>query len=154
MEAQKMKKMMFPALAVAALFVAPALAGAQAQTPTPAPSPTAPPTTQSPTAAPTQAPTQAPTTAGSQSADHKASAKAQTAKGELVKVDADAKKITIKGADGVETDFAYSEATEVAGGREGVAGLATKSGSKVTVHFTSDMGTKTATKIEVAGDKK
>jgi len=24
----------------------------------------------------------------------------------------------------------------------------------VTVHFTSDMGTKTATKIEVAGDKK
>jgi Cu/Ag efflux protein CusF len=150
-----MRKTMFPAIAAAALFVAaPALAGAQA-TPPPA---STPPATQSPTTAPTTAPTQAPTTApttaGSQSADHKASAKAQTAKGELVKVDADAKKITIKGTDGVETDFAYSEATEVAGGRDGVAGLATKSGSKVTVHFTSDMGTKTATKIEVAGDKK
>ena len=70
------------------------------------------------------------------------------------RVDADAKKITIKGADGVETEFAYSAATEVAGGREGVSGLATKSGSKVTVHYTSDMGTKTATKIEVSGDKK
>ena len=136
-----MRKTMLPAVAAAALFVAaPALASAQA------PSPTAPPATQAPT---TPAPT-----AGSQSADRKASAKAETAKGELVKVDADAKKITIKGADGVETDFAYSAATEVEGGRDGVAGLATKSGSKVTVHFTSDMGTKTATKIEVAGDKK
>ncbi len=37
---------------------------------------------------------------------------------------------------------------------DGVAGLATKSGSKVTVHFTTDMGKKTATKIEVSGDKK
>ncbi|MEO5820989.1 MAG: hypothetical protein ABIT71_10810 [Vicinamibacteraceae bacterium] len=71
-----------------------------------------------------------------------------------MKVDAVAKTLSIKGADGVETEFAYSDATEVAGGRDGVAGLATKSGSKVTVHFTSDMGKKTATKIEVAGDKK
>ncbi len=39
-----------------------------------------------------------------------------TAKGELVKVDADAKTITIKGADGVETEFAYSATTEVKGG--------------------------------------
>ena len=47
--------------------------------------------------------------------------------------------------------FAYNDTTEVAGGREGVAGLATKAGSKLTVHFTTDMGKKTATKIEVAG---
>ena len=77
-----------------------------------------------------------------------------TAKGELVKVDADAKTITIKGADGVETEFAYTATTDVKGGPDGVAGLATKSGSKVTVHFTTDMGKKTATKIEVSGDKK
>ena len=63
-----------------------------------------------------------------------------TAKGELVKVDADAKTITIKGADGVETEFAYTATTEVKGGRDGVAGLATKSGSKVTVHFTTRHG--------------
>jgi hypothetical protein len=128
-----MKKMTFPALAAAALLVAPALAAAQSPSPSPSP-------------APTQAP--APSTAEPR-AD-----KAQTAKGELVKVDADAKTITIKGADGVETEFAYTATTDVKGGPEGVAGLATKSGSKVTVHFTSDMGKKTATKIEVAGDKK
>ena len=85
-------------------------------------------------------------------AEHR-SAKAETVKGELVKIDAVAKKLTIKSADGIETDFAYSDATEVAGGQDGVAGLATKAGTKVTVHFKSDMGTKTATKIEVA-DKK
>ena len=66
-----------------------------------------------------------------------------------MKVDATAKTITIKGADGVETEFAYTATTEVPGASDGVAGLATKSGSKVTVHFTSDMGKKTATKIEV-----
>lgn len=127
-----MRKMTFPALAAAALFVAPALAGAQSPSPSPAP-----------------APTQAPAPVAEPKAD-----KAQTAKGELVKVDADAKTITIKGADGVETEFAYSAATEVSGGPDGVAGLAAKSGSKVKVHFTTDMGKKTATKIEVSGDKK
>ena len=125
----------FSALAAAALFVAPALAGAQAPSPSPSPSP-----------APTQAP--------APSAAEPRADKAMTAKGELVKVDADAKTITIKSADGVETEYAYTAATDVAGFREGVAGLATKSGSKVTVHFTTDMGKKTATKIEVAGDKK
>jgi hypothetical protein len=128
-----MKKMTFTAIA-AALFVAPALAGAQAPPPSPAP-------------APTQAPAPAPIAA--QASERKA----ETAKGELVKVDADAKKLTIKSADGVETEFAYNETTEVAGGRDGVAGLATKAGAKVTVHFKSDMGTKTATKIEVQGAK-
>jgi len=129
-----MRKITFPALAAAAFFIAPALAGAQSPSPSPSPSP---------------APTQAPAPMAEPKAD-----KALTAKGELVKVDADAKTITIKGADGVETEFAYSAATEVPGGRDGVAGLATKSGSKVTVHFTNDMGKKTATKIEIAGDKK
>ena len=129
-----MRKITFPALAAAAFFVAPALAGAQSPSPSPSP-------------APTQAPAPAPM------AEPKAD-KALTAKGELVKVDADAKTITIKGADGVETEFAYTATTDVKGGSDGVAGLATKSGSKVTVHFTSDMGKKTATKIEVSGDKK
>ena len=132
-----MKKMTFSALAAAALFVAPALAGAQSPSPSPSP-------------APSPAPTQAP----APSAAEPRAEKALSAKGELVKVDDAAKTITIKGADGVETEFAYSAATEVAGGRDGVAGLATKSGSKVTVHFTTEMGKKTATKIEVSGDKK
>ena len=70
-----MRKMTFPALA-AALFIAAALAGAQSPSPSPSPS-TAP--------APTQA--KAPSTA-EPGAD-----KAMTAKGELVKVDADAKTV-------------------------------------------------------------
>lgn len=133
-----MRKMTFPAIAAAALFVVPALAGAQ----TPPPAPT-----------PTPVPTQEPATATAPAPMQRAS-KAETAKGELVKVDDAAKTISIKGADGVETVFAYSAATEVAGGRDGVAGLATKAGTKVTVHFTSEAGTKTATKIEIQGEKK
>lgn len=134
-----MKKMMFSAFA-AAVIAAPALAGAQSPSPSPAPSPQTPPATSPAATAPAQA-------------GESRAAKADKAMGELVKVDAVAKKITIKSADGIETDFAYSDATEVAGGQDGVAGLATKAGTKVTVHFKSDMGTKTATKIEVA-DKK
>jgi hypothetical protein len=135
-----MKKMMFSAFA-AAVIAAPALAGAQSPSPSPAPSPQTPPATPPPTA-----------TAPAQAGEARA-AKADKAMGELVKVDAVAKKITIKSADGVETDYAYSDTTEVAGGQDGVAGLATKAGTKVTVHFKSDMGTKTATKIEVADRK-
>ena len=125
-----MKRMMFPAIA-AALFVAPTLAAAQA------PAPQTPPQSEPPAAA---APAQpAP------------KSEAALVRGELVKVDADGKKITVKGADGVETEFAYNDATEIAGGRDGAAGLATKSGSKVVVHYTSDKGVNTATKIEIQG---
>lgn len=127
-----MKKMTFPAIAAAALFVAaPALASAQAPQPAP------------------PSPTQAPAPASQEPR----AARAEKAQGELVKVDVDAKTITIKSADGVETQFAYTEATDVGGARDGVAGLATKAGSKVTVHFTSDMGKKVATKIETSEKK-
>ena len=136
-----MKQMTYSAIA-AAFIALPALAGAQQ------------PNQQPPSPSPAPAPAPAPMPREqSQSAD-RADKKTDTVKGELVKVDADAKKITIKDSAGVETEFAYTATTEVGGGREGVAGLATKSGSKVTVHFTNDMGTKTATKIEVSGDKK
>jgi hypothetical protein len=124
--------MMFPALA-AVLIASPALAGSQA--PAQTPPPTTPPSTQAPAPMP-----------------EPRAAKADKVTGELVKVDDVAHKLTIKGADGVETEFAYSDATEVAGGT-GIAGLATKAGAKVTVHFKSDMGVKTATKIETS-DKK
>jgi hypothetical protein len=128
-----MKKMMFSAIA-AAVLAAPALAGAQS----PSPSPQTPPPSQTPP----------PATASPAPSGEARSARAEKVTGELVKVDAVAKKITIKGAGGADTDFAYSDATEVAGGQD-IAGLATKAGTKVTVHFKSDMGVKTATKIEV-----
>jgi hypothetical protein len=123
--------MMFPALA-AVLIASPALAG---QAPAQTPPPSTPPSTQAPAPMP-----------------EPRAARAEKVTGELVKVDDVAKKLTIKGADGIETDFAYSDATEVAGGT-GIAGLATKAGAKVTVHFKSEAGVKTATKIETS-DKK
>jgi hypothetical protein len=79
-------------------------------------------------------------------------ADAKSVSGELVKVDAEAKKIAIKGADGTEQMFAYSDATEVTGA-EGVAGLATKAGTRVTVHFTGEGDARTATKIEVQAQR-
>jgi hypothetical protein len=128
-------KQTFNALAAALFIAAPALAGAQT------------PPSQSPSPSPSPSPAPAPATPAPMQSEGR-SARAETAKGELVKVDADAKKITIKGADGMETDYAYTDTTDVAGG-SGVAGLATKAGTRVTVHFKSEAGTKTATKIEV-----
>lgn len=78
------------------------------------------------------------------------SAKSQTVKGELVSVDDAAKSITIKDETGAEQKFTYDDKTDVSGAREGVAGLATQAGSKVTVKFTDGAAGKVATKIEVA----
>jgi hypothetical protein len=78
------------------------------------------------------------------------SAKSQTVKGELVSVDDVAKSITIKDDKGAEQKFTYDDKTDVSGAREGVAGLATRAGSKVTVKFTDGAAGKLATKIEVA----
>ena len=77
------------------------------------------------------------------------SAKSQTVKGELVSVDDVAKSITIKDDKGAEQKFTYDDKTDVSGAREGIAGLATRAGSKVTVKFTDGAAGKLATKIEV-----
>ena len=45
--------------------------------------------------------------------------------------------------------FSYTEDTEVTGAQQGVAGLATKAGSPVVVHYTSSGDSKIAKKIEV-----
>src|SRR5262245_34270832 len=79
-----------------------------------------------------------------------ANASDHTLTGDLTKVDATAKTITVKAADGKETTFAYTETTTVTGARD-VAGLATMKDQKVTVTFTEDAASKskTATKIAV-----
>jgi len=78
-----------------------------------------------------------------------ASPKTMTAKGELVSVDDATKTLTIKDESGAELKFAYDDKTDVSGAKEGIAGLATRAGSKVTVKYTGDGAAKTATKIEV-----
>lgn len=73
-----------------------------------------------------------------------------SATGELMSVDADKQMLTIKAVDGSEWTFRYTEDTEVDAAQDGVAGLATKSGTLVTVHFISEGEVKTATRIEAA----
>ncbi len=77
-------------------------------------------------------------------------AQAQSIEGQLVSVDADAKALTVKAADGTEVKFAYNDSTEISGAKD-AAGLATIKEGRVTVHFTEDAQTKAklATRIIV-----
>jgi hypothetical protein len=77
-------------------------------------------------------------------------AKGEVAKGELVRVDTSAKTIAIRPEQGSDSMvFAYTDATKVTGAGESVAGLATMSGSLVTVHFTKQQQGNVATQIDV-----
>ena len=76
--------------------------------------------------------------------------KAQIAEGELVKVDAAAKTLSVKTSK-AEMEFRYNDQTQISGAEGGVEGLATQSGAPVKVHF--DAASKTATKIEVGKRK-
>jgi hypothetical protein len=80
-----------------------------------------------------------------------AQAKSAQIQGDLTNVDAAAKTITVKVADGSEMQFAYNDKTEVTGAKDGVAGLATAKDSRVTVHFNDEAGAKVkqATRIIV-----
>jgi Cu/Ag efflux protein CusF len=71
--------------------------------------------------------------------------------GELLSVDAEAKKITIQPASGAELEIAYTDTTEISGAQKDAAGLATMKDARVTVHFSENAETKakTATRIVV-----
>ena len=71
----------------------------------------------------------------------------QIFEGELMKVDATAKTLSVKNSQGQEIEFRYSDQTLITGADGGVEGLATKSGTPVSVHF--DTATRTAAKIEL-----
>jgi hypothetical protein len=129
-------KRTFVAMSAVALLSVPMIAAAQDP-------PSAPRTPQASPQTPPSSP-QAPAMPAERSA-----AKSQTAKGELVSVDEATKMITIKDETGAELKFAYNDKTDVGGGVKDVAGLATKSGTKLTVKYTDEGGQKTATKIDV-----
>jgi hypothetical protein len=140
-------KRTFVMLSAVGLLSVPAYVAAQDPQPQPPSSPSQPSQPSTPTTRPD--PAQPATPAPSEPAAPSASAKSQTAKGELVSVDDVAKSITIKDETGAEQKFTYDDKTDVSGAREGVAGLATRAGSKVTVKFTDGAAGKMATKIEV-----
>lgn len=68
--------------------------------------------------------------------------------GELLKIDPDATQLSIKAADDTEWTFAYTEKTEIVG-EDHLSGLATDTGTLVSVHFIVDGKARVATKIEV-----
>lgn len=73
--------------------------------------------------------------------------------GELEKVDTEAKKITIRAADGTEHAISYGERTIVHGleGTAKAADLAGKEGSRVVVHYAGAAGHEAADHIDVFG---
>jgi hypothetical protein len=74
---------------------------------------------------------------------------AAPAVGELVRVDPDAKTLSIKTAAGAEMQFRYNDQTAVTGSEKTVAGLATMRGSQLTVTYRAEGTANIATKIEV-----
>ena len=78
---------------------------------------------------------------------------AMMAQGQLLKVDSTAKTITIKTLAEPQMKFNYSDSTKVVGAGEGVAGLATLSGTDVTVKYTKRGSENVATEINVQKPK-
>jgi hypothetical protein len=74
-------------------------------------------------------------------------AQSQTASGELVSVDAKASTLSVKTASS-EMTFKYDDTTKISGGK-GAAGLATMTGSQVTVQYKKDGAANIATSIDV-----
>ena len=79
-------------------------------------------------------------------------AKANTIKGELVRVDAATKMLVVKTALGAEEKIRYNDATKVTGAKDGVAGLANADDTDVTIKVTGTGADRLATEITV--DKK
>jgi hypothetical protein len=69
--------------------------------------------------------------------------------GQLTKVDATAKSISVKGSNGPEMMFHYDDQTQVLGPVKDVQGLAGNSGTPLKVTYRQDKGSNWATRIEV-----
>jgi hypothetical protein len=76
----------------------------------------------------------------------------QTAQGELLDVDAKASTLTVK-TPTAEMTFRYNDETKVTGAQKGVSGLASMTGSQVTVQFRKEGQMSLATSVDVKGAK-
>ena len=84
-----------------------------------------------------------------QAQDRNREAEAPSISGELTRVMPDQKAFSVKSTTGAEMLFRYNDQTIVTGAENNVAGLATSSGSQVTVTYKNDSAGNMATKIEV-----
>ena len=86
--------------------------------------------------------------------DQQQAPRVESVEGDLTKVDADKKMVTVKSADGAEHQFTYNDSTVITGAQEGSQGLAGAEGTKVRVFFTTTNDAHTATRIEVQAKNK
>jgi hypothetical protein len=70
--------------------------------------------------------------------------------GQLTKVDANAKEVSVKGTGNMEMTFEYTDATQVVGSEKNVQGLAGQTGAELKVTYRDAAGKHIATKIEIA----
>ncbi len=73
----------------------------------------------------------------------------QILNGELVKVDTDHRTFTIKAEGGDEIQFEYTTDTKVEGSQNGIQGLSSDTGTKVSVRYEEKSGKRIATRIEI-----
>ena len=71
------------------------------------------------------------------------------AQGELLKVDTTSQTFTIKQVNDEEMQFQYDSSTKVEGSQNGVQGLSSATGTRVTVYYKEQSGQKIATRIEI-----
>ena len=69
--------------------------------------------------------------------------------GQLSKIDASAKSVSVKDSENKEMTFSYTEQTEVVGVENNVQGLTGKTGTQVRISYREDRGSNIATKIEL-----
>ena len=74
--------------------------------------------------------------------------------GALVRIDTNAKMLTVKGTDDKEWQFTYTDATQVMGPDRSIQGLAGKSGAALKITYRVEQGKNHATRIEVASPEK
>jgi len=84
----------------------------------------------------------------------RAAAAEKTFSGPLVKVDAAAKVITVKGPDQKDMMFSYTDDTQVISPDKTVQGLSGKTGAQLKISYREDRGTNQATKIELVEAEK
>jgi hypothetical protein len=73
--------------------------------------------------------------------------------GQLAKVDANTKEITIKGADNKEMIFVYNDKTQMKGIDNAPQGLNAKTGSRLRITYEESRGSNVATRVELVPDK-
>jgi hypothetical protein len=79
---------------------------------------------------------------------------AVSVQGELLEVDTDSRMLVVRTSADTPMRFRYNDETEIAGAQENIAGLATATNARVTIHYMEDGDVRTAKKVEVQADER